>query len=105
MGYGCEPEGGLLVIDAVKWRSMYFFVMPAYLFIVFTLMVFVQELCCQLPISNSFTQHVISLWRDTTSELWIPVLFSLLLNQPQLKLYLLFFNLLSANNSSSTQYG
>src|SRR3954463_15255479 len=58
---------------------------------------------------NSFIQHVISLWRNTTSELWTPVLFSLLLNQPQLKLCLLsynllFCNLLSANNSSSRRY-
>ena len=31
----------------------------------------------QLPICNLFTQHVIYLlWRDTTSELWTPVLFS-----------------------------
>src|SRR3954452_15873349 len=37
---------------------------------------------------NLFTQHVISLWRDTTSELWTPVLFFLLLNQPKLKLCL-----------------
>ena len=29
---------------------------------------------CQLPSCNSFTQHVISLWRDTTSELWTPVI-------------------------------
>ena len=29
---------------------------------------------CQLPICNLFTQHVsYLLWRDTTSELWIPV--------------------------------
>ena len=34
----------------------------------------------QLPIYNLFTQHVIYLlWRDTTSELWTPVLFSLLI--------------------------
>ena len=25
---GCNPEGGLLVIDAVGWRSMYNVVMP-----------------------------------------------------------------------------
>src|SRR3954454_5068630 len=67
---------------------MYHVVMPAYLFIVFTLMVLVQDSICQLTISNLFTQHVIYLWRDTTSELWTPVLFFLLLNQPQLKLCL-----------------
>jgi hypothetical protein len=31
----------------------------------------------QLPNCNSFTQHVLFiLWRDTTSELWTPVLFT-----------------------------
>src|SRR4051794_32543283 len=29
---------------------------------------------CQLPSCNLFTQHYIVLWRDTSSELWIPVL-------------------------------
>jgi hypothetical protein len=32
-----------------------------------------HSLFCQLPNYNLFTQHVISLWRDTSSELWIPV--------------------------------
>ena len=36
-----------------------------------------KSLFYQLPICNLFTQHVIYLlWRDTTSELWTPVLFS-----------------------------
>jgi hypothetical protein len=30
-------------------------------------------LFCQLPNYNLFIQHVISLWRDTSSELWTPV--------------------------------
>src|SRR3954468_12099418 len=30
---------------------------------------------CQLPSCNLFTQHYIVLWRDTSSELWIPVLY------------------------------
>src|SRR4051795_6428183 len=29
---------------------------------------------CQLPSCNLFTQHYIDLWRDTSSELWTPVL-------------------------------
>ena len=42
----------------------------------------------QLPIYNLFTQHVIYLlWRDTTSELWTPVLFSLLIKHPQAILF------------------
>ena len=28
---------------------------------------------CQLPNCNLFTQHAISYWRDTTSELWTPI--------------------------------
>jgi hypothetical protein len=32
-----------------------------------------HSLFCQFPNSNLFTQHVISLWRDTSSELWTPV--------------------------------
>jgi hypothetical protein len=32
-----------------------------------------HSLFCQLPNYNLFTQHVISLWRDTSSELWTPV--------------------------------
>ena len=40
---GCNPEGGLLVIDAVG--TVYVScVMPAYLFIVFILQIIVQEL-------------------------------------------------------------
>src|SRR3954454_3626402 len=81
---------------------MYHVVMPAYLFIVFTLMVLVQDSICQLTICNSFTQHVISLWRDITSELWTPVLFSLLLNQSPQKICLLSCNLLSAIYFSAT---
>jgi hypothetical protein len=33
----------------------------------------IHSLFCQLPNCNLFTQHVISLWRDTSSELWTPV--------------------------------
>ena len=44
---------------------------------------------CQLPSCNLFTQHVIYLlWRDTTSELWTPVLFSTLINQPHQALFI-----------------
>jgi hypothetical protein len=32
-----------------------------------------HSLFCQLPNYNLFTQHVISLWRDTSSELWTSV--------------------------------
>jgi hypothetical protein len=32
-----------------------------------------HSLFCQLPNCNLFTQYVISLWRDTSSELWTPI--------------------------------
>ena len=52
----------------------------------------------QLPICNLFTQHVIYLlWRDTTSELWTPVLFSLLIKQPQAIMFI-YCNYFSANS-------
>src|SRR4051812_14472466 len=36
----------------------------------------------QLPSCNLFTQHCIVLWRDTSSELWTPVLLFNLTIQP-----------------------
>jgi hypothetical protein len=35
--------------------------------------IIMHSLFCQLPNCNLFTQHVISLWRDISSELWTPV--------------------------------
>ena len=48
-----------------------------------------------LSICNLFTQHVIYLlWRDATSELWTPVLFSLLIKHPLaiLFIYCIYFS-------------
>jgi hypothetical protein len=43
-----------------------------------TLIICMLSLFYQLPNYNLFTQHVLFyLWRDTTSELWTPVLFPL----------------------------
>ena len=57
-----------------------------------------KSLFYQSPICKLFTQHVIYLlWRDTTSELWTPVLFYLLIKQPHqlcLLFAILFFILL-----------
>jgi hypothetical protein len=47
----------------------------------------------QFPSCNLFTQHAISLWRDTSSELWIPVLFPLLINSTAIIFYLLSANI------------
>ena len=42
-----------------------------------------RSLFCQLPSCNLFTQHVsYLLWRDTTSELWTPVHFLILIKPP-----------------------
>ena len=46
---------------------------------------------CQLPICNLFTQHMLSLWRDATSELWIPVLFPQYYCNPLLQFLLCYF--------------
>src|SRR4051812_9312455 len=44
--------------------------------------IFVCILMCQLPSCNLFTQHYIVLWRDTSSELWTPVLLFNIAIQP-----------------------
>jgi hypothetical protein len=75
---GRHPEGGLLVIDAVRLRSIYFVVMPRVNLIVI-LMIYV----CYLYSINCPTviclpnMLLFILWRDTTSELWTLVQFPL----------------------------
>jgi hypothetical protein len=75
---GRYPEGGLLVIDAVGLRSMYFVVLPRVNLIVI-LMTFVRYLysisCPTIICLPSMLLFI--LWRDTTSELWTPVQFPL----------------------------
>jgi hypothetical protein len=72
------PASGFLVIDAVGWRSIYFVVKPRVNLIVI-LMIYV----CYLYSINCPTviclpsMLLFILWRDTTSELWTPVQFSL----------------------------
>jgi hypothetical protein len=73
---GRHPEGGLLVIDAVGLRSMYFVVMPRVNLIVI-LMTYVRYLysinCPTVICLPSMLLFI--LWRDTTSELWTLVQF------------------------------
>jgi hypothetical protein len=78
---GCSddiPVGGLLVIDVVGWRSMYFVVMPRV-----NLIVILVTYACYLYSINFPTviclpsMLLFILWRDTTSELWTPVQFPL----------------------------
>jgi hypothetical protein len=70
--------GGLLVIDAVGWWSMYFVVMPRV-----NLIVILATYACYLYSINCPTviclpsMLLFILWRDTTSELWTPVQFPL----------------------------
>jgi hypothetical protein len=72
------PTGGLLVIDAVGWRSMYLVVMPRV-----NLIVILSTYAHYLYSINRPTVICLPsmcyfiLCRDTTSELWTPVLFPL----------------------------
>jgi hypothetical protein len=78
---GCSDDilvGGLLVLDAVGWRSMYFVVMPRVNLIVIlvTYACYLYSINCPTVICLP-TILLFILWRDTTSELWIPVQFPL----------------------------
>jgi hypothetical protein len=75
---GRLPASGLLVIDAVGLRSMYFFVMPRVNLIVI-LMTYVRYLySINCPTVICLTNMLLFiLWRDTTCELWTPVQFPL----------------------------
>jgi hypothetical protein len=69
---------GLLVIDAVGWRSMYLVVMLRVNLIVI-LSIYARclySINCPTVICLPSICYFI-LWRDTTSELWTPVLFLL----------------------------
>jgi hypothetical protein len=71
-------KSGLLFIDAVGWRSMYLVVMPRVNLIVILLtyhVVFILSICPTVICLPSMCYFI--LWRDTTSELWTPVLFLL----------------------------
>jgi hypothetical protein len=78
---GCSddiPVGGLLVIDAVGGRSMYFVVMPRVNLIVIlvTYARYLYSINCPTIICLP-SMLLFILWRDTTSELWTPIQFSL----------------------------
>jgi hypothetical protein len=62
--FGWYPAGGLLVIDAVGLRSMYYVVMPSESYSDPHDMC-MHSLFCQLPNCNLFTQHVIYLYGET----------------------------------------
>jgi hypothetical protein len=70
--------GGLLVIDAVGWRSMYLVVMTRVNLIVILLTYahYLYSINCPTVICVP-SMSLFILWRDTTSELWTPVQFPL----------------------------
>jgi hypothetical protein len=72
------PASGLLVIDAFGWRSMYFVVMPrVYLIVILvTYTHYLYSINCPTVICSP-SMLLLILWRDTTSELWTPVPFTL----------------------------
>jgi hypothetical protein len=72
------PASGLLVIDAVGWQSMYFVVMPRVNLIVILSIYarYIYSINCPTVICSP-SMLLFILWRDTTSELWTPVQFSL----------------------------
>jgi hypothetical protein len=79
--HGCSDDilvGGLLVMDAVGWRSMYFVVMPRVNLIVILLTYarYLYSINCPTGICLP-SMLLFILWRDTTSELWTPVQFPL----------------------------
>jgi hypothetical protein len=69
---------GLLVIDAVGWRSMYLVVMSRVNLIVIlvTCARYLYSINCPTVICLP-SMLLFILWRDTTSELWTPVQFPL----------------------------
>jgi hypothetical protein len=78
---GCSddiPTSGLLVIDTVGWRSMYFVVIPGVNLIVIlvTYARYLYSINCPTVICLP-SMLLFILWRDTTSKLWTPVQFPL----------------------------
>jgi hypothetical protein len=77
---GCSddiPVGGLLVIDAVGWRSMYFVIPRVNLIVILTTYArYLYSINCPTIICLP-SMLLLILWRDATSELWTPVQFPL----------------------------
>jgi hypothetical protein len=75
---GRLPASGLLVIDAVGLRSIYFVVMPRVnlIVILMTYIRYLYSINCPTVICLP-SMLLFILWRDTTSELWNPVQFPL----------------------------
>jgi hypothetical protein len=68
---------GWIISHKCSWITVYVLCYNAQINLIVIFMsctcIVMHSLFCQLPNCNLFTQHVISLWRDTSSELWTPV--------------------------------
>jgi hypothetical protein len=68
---------GWIICHRCSWIMVYVLCCNAQVNVIVIFMtctfIVMHSLFCQLPNCNFFTQHVISLWRDTSSELWTPV--------------------------------
>jgi hypothetical protein len=68
---------GWIISHRCSWITVYILCCNAQVNLIVIFMtctyIIMHFLFYQLPNCNLFIQHVISLWRDTTSELWIPV--------------------------------
>jgi hypothetical protein len=68
---------GWIISHRCSWITVYVLCCNAQMNLIVIFMtctcIVMHSLFCQLPNCNLFTQHVISLWRDTSSELWTPI--------------------------------
>jgi hypothetical protein len=65
---------GWIISHRCSWITVYVNAQINLIVIFMTcICIVMHSLFCQLPNCNLFTPHVISLWRDTSSEMWTPV--------------------------------
>jgi hypothetical protein len=68
---------GWIISHRSSWITVYVLCCNAQINLIVIFMtrtcIVMHSLFCQLPNCNLFTQHVISLWRDISSELWTPI--------------------------------
>jgi hypothetical protein len=64
---------GWIISHRCSWIMVYNAQMNLIVLFMTCTCIVMHSLFCQLPNCNLFTQHVISLWGDTSSELWTPV--------------------------------
>jgi hypothetical protein len=70
---------GWIISHRCSWITVYVLCCHAQMNLIVIFMtctcIVMHSLFCQLPNCSLFTQHAISLWRDTSNELWTPVHF------------------------------